>query len=128
MTPHLRTAHRSSRALVTGAGLAALLGLGVALTLPQVRADREAGGAVAVRAQLQRVVQAQDAWRAEHGTYTTQLTDLGVVGGDSDVAIVRAETDSLCVGAYDGRSRTSLFYSVPGGLSATACVPDPPRE
>ena len=101
------------------AGLLTLLAVVGATALPQVRDDR--GAEPAMRAQLQRVAQAQEAWRAERGAYTTRLEDLRI-GSGGDLAIVRADAAGFCVGAHDDGTGASLFYSAPGGLWAGACA------
>ena len=121
MDQHATGSTRPRRAVVAGAGLLVLVGLAGATGPPRLGGDRDAEAARALRAQVQQVARAQDAWMRAHGTYTTQLGDLGLGEGPGEVAIVRADARSWCAGAYDGRTRTSLFYAVPGGLSATAC-------
>lgn len=126
--PGPATPHRPHRAVVVGVGLLTVLGLATAVTLPVVLDDRGTTAATAMRGRLEQVAAAQDAWRTEHGTYTTRLADLGLADREGDVAIVQADEDSFCVGAYDGRTRTSLFYSVPGSLSTGACTGVEPDE
>ena len=102
----------------TVAGLLTLLAVVGAAALPQVRDDR--GAEPAMRAQLQRVAQAQEAWRAERGAYTTRLEDLRI-GSGGDLAIVRADAAGFCVGAHDPGTGSVVFYSPADGFDTTSC-------
>lgn len=112
---------RPHRAVVVGAGVLLVLGLASAVTLPVVLEDRASRAATDLREQLQQVATAQDAWRAAHGDYTTQLADLGLAGRDDDLAIVQADAGSFCVGAYDPGTESAVFYSPARGFSGTTC-------
>lgn len=118
-----RPAHaRPHRAVVVGIGLLTVLGLATVVTLPIVLDDRNASATTSLREQLQRVAAAQDAWRAEHGSYTTQLADLRMTDPDRDLAIVRADSAGFCAGAYDDGTRAVVFYSSGEGFSTTSCT------
>jgi hypothetical protein len=117
VSPHVP---RPSRAVVAGAGLLALVGLTGAVALPAAHGDADAGAASAMRSRLERVAQAQDAWRAGHGRYTDRLEDLGV-DPDGDLAIVHADATGFCVGAHDAGSESVVFYSPTHGFSTTSC-------
>ncbi|WP_380156677.1 hypothetical protein [Kineococcus sp. R86509] len=116
-----RPGRRPHRAVVVGAGMLIVLGLASAVTLPVVLEDRASSAATDLREQLQQVATAQDAWRAAHGGYTTQLADLGLAERDDDLAIVQADAGSFCVGAYDPGTRSAVFFSPADGFSSAAC-------
>ena len=112
---------RPHRVVVVGVGVLLVLGLASAVTLPVVLDHRASSAATDLHGQLQEVATAQDAWRAAHGGYTTQLADLGLAERDDDLAIVQADEGSFCVGAYDPGTQSAVFYSPDRGFSSTTC-------
>ena len=112
---------RSRRLVVVGVGVLTALGLGAALTLPVVLDGRHSSATTTMRAQLHDVATAQSAWKADHGTYTTRLEDLGLEQSGGDLAIVSADEGGFCAGAYDPGTRATVFYSPADGFSDEAC-------
>jgi hypothetical protein len=107
---------------VVGVGLLTVFGLATAVTLPVVLDGRESTATAGLRTRLQQVADAQVAWKAEHGAYTTRLADLGPgADGEGELAIVRADDTGFCVGVYDSHADSAIFYSPTTGFSSTSC-------
>ncbi|WP_432540378.1 hypothetical protein [Kineococcus sp. SYSU DK002] len=116
--PHRASHRRPRRVAALGAGLAAVLAL---LAVPAARDARADHATDRLREQLGRVVAAEAAFAEAHGSFSASLDELGVTGARAELAIVSAGPDGYCAGAYDGRTRTALFYSPAGGFSPRAC-------
>ncbi|WP_432511085.1 hypothetical protein [Kineococcus sp. SYSU DK001] len=116
--PRQALRRRPGRLVALGAGVAAALAL---LGVPAALQARAAHADDRLQEQLGRVAAAQAAFADAHGSFSTSLDELGVTGARAELAIVSAGPDAYCVGAYDGATRTALFYSPAGGFSAEAC-------
>lgn len=119
--PHDAPPRRPHRLTVAVAGIVTAVGLATAVTLPIVLNDRSSSASDDLRGQLQQIATAQDSWHDQHGTYSTSLEALGVGEPAGDVAIVRADDASFCVGGYDIGTQTSVFYTPSAGFTSNAC-------
>lgn len=114
-------ARRAHPAVAVAVGVALLATLAGSVTLPVLLGSRTAQAGTTLRAELTDVDVAQQQYRDRHGGYADDLAALALPAGDHDLALVRAGQLGYCVGAYDGASDTTLFYSPAEGFSSRSC-------